>query len=117
MLQRFSQLESELAASHRGRESGTACSSSQGVAPDAKFALVGTCDIPPAPPVAVGQLPVRLGVKIWGQLADTGQLINITKFRWNPKQRFWLWIEVAVPCRWRCSRITRRYAGVPPGLA
>lgn len=66
-----------------------------------RFNLVPKCNVKPADPVAADQPPVRLGVKIWGQLVDKkgkpGKLVNLMKHRWNPKERFYIWVDAAVP--------------------
>ncbi len=51
--------------------------------------------------VIVAAQPVRLGLKICGQLLDAAgnpaQFVNLTKHKWQRKERFWLWVESAVP--------------------
>ena len=66
-----------------------------------KFRLVGDCEIEPAPPIIPGGLPTCLAVKIWGQPIDSfgqgGAYVNLTKHKWQRRERFYLWLETAVP--------------------
>ncbi len=95
MLKRFEQLKSNSLRAMRG--SGIARTDRPGEGrPQPKPILVAP-DVPPADPLTQGEPEIRLAVKIWGELAATGQKVNLTKHRWNPKERFWLWIESAVP--------------------
>ena len=59
-----------------------------------KIRLVGQAQIAPVP-MPVGP-PLRLGVKIWGQLLD-GRFVNLTKHKWQRSEQFYLWLETAVP--------------------
>lgn len=75
-------------------------------APSANVAAGGTAQAdaisgvqlhpPAAPPV-----PIGLAAKIWGQKLDDagqpGEFINLTKHKWQRKERFYLWLDVAVP--------------------
>lgn len=66
-----------------------------------KVQIVGPCQIPPGPLLPQCPQPVQLGVKIWAQLIDQagneGPFVNLTKYKWSPNQRFYLWLETAVP--------------------
>ena len=46
--------------------------------------------------------PVSLCVKVWAELADEsnnplGTFVNIQKYKWKAKQRFYLWMESPIP--------------------
>lgn len=40
--------------------------------------------------------PYQCGIAVWFQLSD-GSYVNPTKHRWNPGEKFYVWIEPAVP--------------------
>jgi len=66
------------------------------VAGGQKIRLVGQAQIAPAPPMIPAGPPLRLGVKICGQLLN-GQFVNLTKHKWQRSEQFYLWLETAVP--------------------
>ena len=66
------------------------------VAGGQKIRLVGQAQIAPAPPMIPAGPPLRLGVKICGQLLD-GRFVNLTKHKWQRGEPFYLWLETAVP--------------------
>jgi hypothetical protein len=65
-----------------------------------KIRLVGPSEIPPVQVIENGP-PMGLAVKIYGQVLDVagqpGAFINLTKHKWQRKERFFLWLETAVP--------------------
>ena len=66
-----------------------------------KLTLVGGGQIPPAPPMGPMGPPLRLGVKVWAQLINPagqpGPYVNLEKYPWHRMERFYLWLETAVP--------------------
>ncbi|EMI53517.1 hypothetical protein [Rhodopirellula sallentina] len=60
---------------------------------DPKFTLVQPTPTPPNPGC--------ISVKVWGQLVNPngtpGPYVNLTKHKWERKQRFHLWLDTAVP--------------------
>jgi len=50
-----------------------------------------------------GNKPVKLGMKVWAELVGqdgqtgTGQYVNLERYRFKPKERFYLWFESASP--------------------
>ena len=68
----------------------------KGAGGEAKIGLIA-----PVPCPDPGQPPLCMGVKIWGQLVDPlgnpGPCVNLQKHKWQRSERFYLWLEAAVP--------------------
>ena len=58
--------------------------------PDGRF------NIDPVPNVTPNRPPYRCGVAVWFELLDS-RFVNPVKHRWNPEERFYIWIQPAVP--------------------
>jgi len=54
-----------------------------------------------APPPPTTPIPMQLAVRVWGQLVDyagnPGPFVNLQKHKWQRNERFYLWIDTAVP--------------------
>ncbi len=61
------------------------------------FAGSDRFDIVPVPNLDPGAPPYQMGVAVWFQLEPSGQFVNPVKHRWNPRERFYVWINPAVP--------------------
>lgn len=53
-------------------------------------------DIDPVPNVDPNKDPYQCGIAVWFQL-ENGRYVNPVKHRWDPEERFHIWIEPAVP--------------------
>ena len=56
----------------------------------------GECTIEPVSPLDPDHAPYHLGIQVWFQLAD-GRYVNPVKHKWQRRERFWIWVESAVP--------------------
>ncbi|MCA8983776.1 MAG: hypothetical protein R3C12_21315 [Planctomycetaceae bacterium] len=56
----------------------------------------GRFDIDPVDNFDGSKKPFHCGIAVWFQL-ENGRYVNPTKHRWNPGERFHVWIEPAVP--------------------
>lgn len=54
-------------------------------------------DIVPVPNLDPGLPPYQMGVAVWFELSPSGQFVNPVKHRWDPLERFYVWINPAVP--------------------
>jgi hypothetical protein len=51
-------------------------------------------------PDGVNPPPTGLGVKVWAELTEdpnAGKLVHPEKYKWHPKERFYLWFETCAP--------------------
>jgi hypothetical protein len=56
--------------------------------------------VPTVAPVNAGELPVKIGVRIWGEVIqgpNKSLLFNLEKYRFQPGEQFYIWMEAATP--------------------